>query len=178
MGKDGSEKCCASCYSPSGCKAPCAKMGPTPTPAPTPHSPFVADDLVGTWDGGRGRHYKIAINGASINITNLDDLTSCWKTGIGTIDLSAGRIAAVATSGTCTRHASGVVHRIVNDVFVDQDYHYITTSYSILWTTSEGNSWPVWKKTGNVLLPATLESALPSNVDMFEDHQSATAVVI
>merc|ERR1712187_620879 len=95
--------------------------------------------------------------------TNLDDSTSCWRTGVGTIDLSAGRITAVATSGKCTRHASGVLHRIVDDVFVDQNYHYITNSYSILWTTLEGNSWPVWKKTGSALLPATVEFALPSS---------------
>lgn len=148
--KDSSKKCCASCFNPKGCKAPCARMGPTPapTPGPTPSPPFDAQELTGTWDANDQAghvHFGVTITGNAISISNIDDSTSCWKNGSGTIDLNTGIITAVAVGDKCTRHATGSVKRTRTKVTVDQDYSYLATIHTISWRTSEGNGWPLWQ---------------------------------
>merc|ERR1712137_1138165 len=77
--------------------------------------------------------------------TNVDDSTSCWASGKGSIDLDAGIITALATSDKCTRHAHGTLTRTTSRLYLDEDYQYLSTTHEIHWTTEEGNGWPVWK---------------------------------
>jgi len=151
--RDSSERCCAACYDPKGCASPCASMGPSPSPPPTPAVPFTAGDLIGTWDAqdsGGNVHFTIAIEGTNITFANVDDSTSCWATGKGTIYLETGVIVALATSDKCERHAHGTLTRTTSSVYVDEDYHYLATKHAIHWTTEEGHGWPMWTFTSGL----------------------------
>ena len=64
--KNASDKCCSSCFSPSGCNAPCKKFPGPPTstsglppPTPTPSPPISLSALVGNWSNGGGGQESI-----------------------------------------------------------------------------------------------------------------------
>lgn len=85
-------------------------------------------------------------------ITNVDDSTSCWNAGNGTIDLDAGVITVIASSTDCTRHATGTITHTTQSRLVDKDYLYLSHSYSINWKTIEKYHWPVWHFDGGLTL--------------------------
>lgn len=145
-----SEKCCAACYSPEGCAPPCASM-PGPSPPPSPPTPSIdLQDLEGTWiaqEGSTTRHFSLLFSsGNSAQLGNLDDPSSCWQGGSGSIDATGHSITATVTGDSCTRHASGTVKSSSEFVRMDKDYLYEQISYSISWSTQEGSQWPTWTK--------------------------------
>merc|ERR1712025_1288613 len=120
---------------------------PPPAPVPTPSTPFTTEELTGTWDtndSGGHVHFTLVVDGTDVTFTNVDDSTSCWATGTGSIDLREGIITAVANSDKCTRRATGVVTRTTNTHYVDQDYRYLATTHFIHWVVDDAsNGWPV-----------------------------------
>lgn len=127
-----------------------------------PFPPFSPDELSGTWDASNGHRFTLGIDGTAVTLGNIDDETSCWDSGIGSIDLDSGVITAVASSDKCTRHATGTVKRTTKKVLVDQDYEYVATTRSIHWKTTEGNHWPVWSLNASLHVDMTA-------FDMLED---------
>ena len=152
--KNASDKCCAHCFSPGGCNAPCKKLGP-PTPAPMPSPPISLSALVGNWSandgGGQDRIFTLAATQDTttgktvVTIANVDDATSCWKTGTGGWDPATNTITNVVAMGkSCTRNVIGVVHTKSMRKVIDLDYVYAGEVLVIDWSSS--NDWPTWTK--------------------------------
>jgi hypothetical protein len=167
--KNASDPCCASCFTPGGCKYPCKKFpgSPTPPPSPVPPTPpsppsppISMSMLVGDWNAKEGAGsavFTLSIDSTSgtdvVTIGNPGDTTSCWKTGKGGWDKQTNTITNIVCTG-CDRNATGVVKKRTVTKVIDHDYIYAGEVLDLVWTVSSGQSedygskgrWPKWTK--------------------------------
>ena len=161
--QNATDKCCNSCFSPTGCSPAqgCKFIGPAPPPplppSPSPPGkPVLTSEMVGNWtatDGDGHVIFTVEIDSSSeVTITNPADATSCWKSGVGRWDASKNLLEHVVCTG-CSRNATGTVRRRVIHTTIDVDYPYQGESLEITWDVISGpddadetRRWPVWTK--------------------------------
>ena len=86
-----------------------------------------------------------------VTIANVDDATSCWKTGTGGWDLATNTITNLVAMGkSCTRNAIGVVRTKTVRKVIDLDYIYAGEVLEIDWSLGEKNVWSTWTKSDMV----------------------------
>eukprot|EP00049_Salpingoeca_infusionum_P008371 m.136398 g.136398 ORF g.136398 m.136398 type:complete len:626 (+) comp13994_c1_seq1:187-2064(+) len=126
-------KCCAACYNPQGCPAPC--VGPAPPPPKCQHvAPVIPFNVLnGTWiqQSVEKFHYGMTVDKSSLTIQlSVDDCTDCcWETAYGTISADARTINVQGTTGSCNRTLTGEVC---------DDGNTLTIEWS--------QRWPSWQK--------------------------------
>ena len=129
---------------------------PTPGPAPSPQPPIPLSALVGNWsvDDGGGRDLVFALAATKdpktkadvVTIANLQDPTSCWKTGTGGWASANNTITGMVARGPqCTRSTLGVARRRKVTKVIDLDYVYAGEVLDIVWDVRHGH-WPRWTK--------------------------------
>lgn len=120
----GTEKCCASCFNPRGCNAPCKKI---PSPPGPPLPPVPLRELAGTWAQGDSIQYNISVDTSSDNVVlHTVHCPGCrWNEAHGKVD-NTGNHLIVSASGphNFNINVTGQIHATGSELEIHWGSHW------------------------------------------------------